>query len=1191
MAGSTADGGAARENVVVCVRPRPGTLDKQAVWSVDAAAKRIVPTEAHPSVARRGAARGRADEEDAGSGTPAAYDFCFDDVVSGAGRTEELYRQNVYPVVRAAMEGYNGTVFAYGQTGSGKTYTMSGTHEEPGVIPCAVRDMFSMIREQPHREFLLRVGYLEIYNETLRDLLAEPGAPGPSTPSRRGAAAPRAGPTGQPRILEERGRVVLSGLQEEIVTSPASVLEVLERGQAARHVDATDWNTRSSRSHTVFQITIESRDQTGSGELRVSQLNLIDLAGSERAATKAARRKEGAYINKSLLTLGTVIAKLTEPAQGEVHVPYRDSKLTRLLQTSLGGDARVAVVCTLHLGSQHAGETLSTLKFGRRCKMVVTSARRQTVMDDKALLDKYRRELEELRTRLASSEPAPRPPLPATPEPGEEPEMGALQRQRDAAEQEVEAMRSTRTELKGQIDHLTRLILTSRSVAASTPKRSRSPNDTGDAFASPTSRRGPRMSDVPMRTPVRGVPEPESPTPSRGRLFEREAAVAGARREAAQARSELEQLRAELERAQDEARSARDEAKAARDDAEVARQAADVVRTEVDAARADAEAAQQRADDAQQELDAARQAADDARDDAEAARQDADAARQEADAAREEAEAVRQADAAAGAADMSDDHLHAELHEARQAAAEASAQAADTARQLLEAREAHKRQTTALEQALHAQNTELYSRQASPVASPSEALRDAQRAAEEATARAQDAERELQRLREEHANEEAHREFRELVSQHTGNSVESERSGDPEYQRLHARIAALERALTEERATRDLKPLPERPPAQPTQARSGMAPPAVPLRSRSHGGSPVQNKPGEVQELNDKIAEQEVLIAELNASVDAWQARVRMQADMLRRLTALVGGELGSELGAAPVEASPPLRAEPEKPSAPRAEPEKRPARREETPEPPAEPVKPARAPRAPRALPVPTGPAHNEPARLPERPQPGRLSHAALRFEQGHVPNPPAPAPSAPSAEKARSLAAAFQERAAPSTGPAAAPAPRRVPSSEKTRNIAAQFQRSEPSSSDLRREASAVRAREPRLLPSEPRNAPPSRSLPSEPRSLPSEPRRNAPPSPNGARPPSTAAQVPSSMSAAHVPPSVSRIKLPPSLSSMPVDKRPRDSILRELNDLKSMPRVESSRTVYTSSKNTERQPRMSATSYKTDASAYYI
>ena len=112
MAGSTADGGAARENVVVCVRPRPGTLDKQAVWSVDAAAKRIVPTEAHPSVARRGAARGRADEEDAGSGTPAAYDFCFDDVVSGAGRTEELYRQNVYPVVRAAMEGYNGTVFA-----------------------------------------------------------------------------------------------------------------------------------------------------------------------------------------------------------------------------------------------------------------------------------------------------------------------------------------------------------------------------------------------------------------------------------------------------------------------------------------------------------------------------------------------------------------------------------------------------------------------------------------------------------------------------------------------------------------------------------------------------------------------------------------------------------------------------------------------------------------------------------------------------------------------------------------------------------------------------------------------------------------------------------------------------------------------------------------------------------------------
>ena len=143
---------------------------------------------------------------------------------------------------------------------------------------------------------------------------------------------------------------MLSGMEEQIVTTPQEVMALLQKGQRARHIGATDWNTRSSRSHCVFQITIESREQASKSEVRVSQLNLIDLAGSERAASEAVRRKEGAFINKSLLTLGTVIAKLTETStSSDVHVPYRDSKLTRLLQTSLSGDARVTVICTVTL--------------------------------------------------------------------------------------------------------------------------------------------------------------------------------------------------------------------------------------------------------------------------------------------------------------------------------------------------------------------------------------------------------------------------------------------------------------------------------------------------------------------------------------------------------------------------------------------------------------------------------------------------------------------------------------------------------------------------------------------------------------------------------------------------------------------------------------------------------------------------
>lgn len=217
------------------------------------------------------------------------------------------------------------------------------------------------------------------------------------------------------------GGVVVKPLCEEIVTSPQAVAELLQRGQINRHVGTTDWNERSSRSHTCFKLTVESWLRTDASTVRVSELSLIDLAGSERYVSQGAtRRAEGAFINKSLLTLGKVIYHLTEPNSSDanggagsgVHIPYRDSKLTRLLQNSLSGQARVAVICTLNPSAQAAEESISTLQFARRCKKVAVHAERREVWagaaagqqvppEFQALLVRYKTETEQLRSQLA----------------------------------------------------------------------------------------------------------------------------------------------------------------------------------------------------------------------------------------------------------------------------------------------------------------------------------------------------------------------------------------------------------------------------------------------------------------------------------------------------------------------------------------------------------------------------------------------------------------------------------------------------------------------------------------------------------------------------------------------------------------------------------------------------------------------
>ncbi|XP_078157601.1 P-loop containing nucleoside triphosphate hydrolases superfamily protein isoform X2 [Carex rostrata] len=356
------DSDGCKENVTVTVRfrplsPREIRQGEEIAWYADG--ETIVRSENNPSVA-----------------------YAYDRVFGPTTTTRHVYDVAAQHVISGAMEGVNGTIFAYGVTSSGKTHTMHGDQRSPGIIPLAVKDAFSIIQETPNREFLLRVSYLEIYNEVVNDLL---------------------NPAGQNlRIREDLQGTFVEGIKEEVVLSPAHALSLIAAGEEHRHVGSTNFNLLSSRSHTIFTLTIESSPcgESNDGAVTFSQLNLIDLAGSEssRAETTGVRRKEGSYINKSLLTLGTVISKLTD--EKATHIPYRDSKLTRLLQSSLSGQGRVSLICTLTPSSSNAEETHNTLKFAHRAKCIEIQASQNKIIDEKSLIKKYQNEIRRLKDEL-----------------------------------------------------------------------------------------------------------------------------------------------------------------------------------------------------------------------------------------------------------------------------------------------------------------------------------------------------------------------------------------------------------------------------------------------------------------------------------------------------------------------------------------------------------------------------------------------------------------------------------------------------------------------------------------------------------------------------------------------------------------------------------------------------------------------
>ncbi|KAK1802937.1 hypothetical protein P4O66_021473 [Electrophorus voltai] len=316
--------------------------------------------------------------------------FGFDRVFSADESTSQLYQEIAKPLVVSAVEGYNGTIFAYGQTSSGKTFTMMGSDHIPGVIPLAMTDVFQTIKNCPKKEFLLRVSYMEIYNETVTDLLCD---------------------SWKRKPLEIREgnykNVYVADLTEELVTSPEQALSWIRKGEKNRHYGKTKMNQRSSRSHTIFRMILESRERSnpGSGEnvdgaIIVSHLNLVDLAGAERASqtgAEGARFKEGCNINRSLFTLGQVIKKLSDESQ-KGFTNYRDSKLTRILQNSLGGNAKTVIICTITPVT--VDETLSTLQFASAAKRMKNDPHVTEVSDDGALLRRYRNEIVDLKRRL-----------------------------------------------------------------------------------------------------------------------------------------------------------------------------------------------------------------------------------------------------------------------------------------------------------------------------------------------------------------------------------------------------------------------------------------------------------------------------------------------------------------------------------------------------------------------------------------------------------------------------------------------------------------------------------------------------------------------------------------------------------------------------------------------------------------------
>ena len=344
-----ASGTSQPSNVLVAVRVRPLLLKEE-----EAGHAKIVKVIGDKLVLLLDRKRA-ADTTNLRSRKPKEKRFVFDHAFSPEASQETLFSVTTSPVINSVLDGFNGTVFAYGATGSGKTYTMTGTSSEPGLMFLTLRDLFekSTLAGKRGIQYKVRLSYLEIYNENIRDLMK----------NCKGFLELREHPVTGMRV---------SGITEYEVKNVEEIMELLILGNENRTTEPTEANDQSSRSHAVLQVLMEQHDASNS-QIKTAKLNLIDLAGSERGAVtqnRGARLLEGANINRSLLALGNCINALAEKSKIGSFVPYRDSKLTRLLKDSLGGNCNTVMITTVSPSHTSIEESSNTLKYASRAKKI-----------------------------------------------------------------------------------------------------------------------------------------------------------------------------------------------------------------------------------------------------------------------------------------------------------------------------------------------------------------------------------------------------------------------------------------------------------------------------------------------------------------------------------------------------------------------------------------------------------------------------------------------------------------------------------------------------------------------------------------------------------------------------------------------------------------------------------------------------
>lgn len=323
--------------------------------------------------------------------------YKFDGIFTENSEQKEVYDAVVSPAVKSALEGFNCTVFAYGQTGSGKTFTMEGgleggaawaaEHAESGMIPRAVRDVFDHLQKNMDVEYSVRVSHMELFNEELIDLLGSPADEKPL------------------RLFEHpKEGVTVHNLEQVPVTSADAIFKILRRSSVRRREAATKLNASSSRSHCIFTVTIQTKESTSdNGELiRIGRLHLIDLAGSEnvvKAGTinSSDAKRETGVINQSLLVLGRVITALSE---NRPHVPYRESKLTRLMADAIGGKNKTAMIACITQAASSYDETQATLEYAAAARKIKNKPEVNAKITKKAVIKEYLHEIERLKMQV-----------------------------------------------------------------------------------------------------------------------------------------------------------------------------------------------------------------------------------------------------------------------------------------------------------------------------------------------------------------------------------------------------------------------------------------------------------------------------------------------------------------------------------------------------------------------------------------------------------------------------------------------------------------------------------------------------------------------------------------------------------------------------------------------------------------------